>query len=213
VIAGNAVLADWASDHNRDVRIIPSCVSPSDYQQPSSHELHDPPRLGWIGLESELLAPITEALLELNRRTAARLVLIGSTVERLGPLEPLIDRVTWSERAEKLALAEVDVGLMPLPDDPYNRGKCGYKLLQYSAASIPFVASPVGVNREILDRTGMPAACTPPEWHDAIAELFSKPADERRRLGLHARAVVERHYSYHAWLPQWEEAVGLCGVE
>ena len=188
VIAGNAGLADWASAHNRDVRIIPSCVSPSDYRQPSDHELHDPPRLGWIGQEinEPFLGLLAEALVELNRRTAARLVLIGSTARRLGPLERLIDRVPWSKGTEKVSLSAVDVGLMPLPDDPYSRGKCGYKLLQYSAATVPFVASPVGVNSEILARTGMPAVSSPAEWLDAITELLAKPAAERQRLGHHA---------------------------
>jgi hypothetical protein len=211
VIAGNAVLAEWASAHNSDVRIIPSCVAPSTYRQRTHYELHDPPRLGWIGSTDNepLLGLIAEALFEINRRTGARLTLIGTTEPTLGPLEGIIDRVPWSERIQEVGLADIDVGLMPVPDTPYNRGKCGYKLLQYAAAGILLAGSPVGVNSEILARIGMPAPTSLAEWVDAILSLLSMPAAERQRLGSQARKVAELHYSYDAWLPDWEEAVGL----
>jgi hypothetical protein len=211
VIAGNAVLAEWASAHNSDVRIIPSCVAPSTYRQRAHYELNDPPRLGWIGSADNepLLGLIAEALFEINRRTGARLTLIGTTEPTLGSLEGIIDRVPWSERTQGDGLADIDVGLMPVPDTLYNRGKCGYKLLQYAAAGILLAGSPVGVNSEILARTGMPAPTSLAEWVDAILSLLNKPAVERQRLGRQARNVVELHYSYDAWLPDWEEAVGL----
>jgi len=211
VIAGNPLLADWAARHNRDVVVIPSCVDPAAYLHKRDYRVGDPPRLGWIGSADnetylELVAP---ALREVHRRTGARLTLIGTTRPTLGELEALIDRVAWSEDTQRVALAELDVGIAPVPDQPYTRGKCGYKLLQYAAAGTPVVASPVGVNRRILADLGMPAADGVDEWVDALLELLSCSADERAARGRRSREVARAHYSYDAWLPAWTQAVGL----
>ena len=105
-----------------------------------------------------VLLTIARDLLELNRRCGARLTLIGTTCPSLGALERIIDRYAWSEQVQHDALATADVGLMPLHDDPYSRGKCGYKLLQYAAAGLPAVASPVGTNASILAALQLPGA-------------------------------------------------------
>jgi glycosyltransferase involved in cell wall biosynthesis len=212
VIAGNPVLADWAAQHNRDVIVLPSCVSPGSYRQKTDYELSDPPRLGWIGsldndVYLELVAP---ALREIHRRTGARVTLIGTTRPTLGDLESILDRVPWSEAAQHARLAELDVGIAPVPDEPYERGKCGYKLLQYAAAGTPVVASPIGVNRQLLAQLGMPAAEDVGEWVDAILDLLTRPAEARAALGGRAREVIRAHYSYDAWLPRWKEAVGIA---
>jgi glycosyltransferase involved in cell wall biosynthesis len=211
VIAGNPILADWASHHNGNVIVIPSCVSPDSYRQKTNFAVDNPPRLGWIGSANNeahlrLVAP---ALLEIHRRTGARLTLLGTTRRRLDDLESLIDRVAWSEATQHELLAEFDVGIFPLPDDPYSRGKCGYKLLQYSAAGVPAVASPIGVNERLLAELGMPAARGTGEWVDAILDLLTRSADMRAALGRRAREVTQERYSYDAWLPQWTQAVGL----
>jgi glycosyltransferase involved in cell wall biosynthesis len=212
VVAGSPVLADWASDHNENVVLIPSCVAPESYRAKTRYELSDPPRLGWIGSAGnepylELVGP---ALLELHRRTGARLRLIGTTRRSLGELEAMIDRVAWSPAVQHDELAELDLGIAPLPDQPYTSGKCGYKLLQYAAAGTPLVASPVGVNGQILAQLGMPAAREDGEWVDAILELIGRSAEARASLGRSAREVVQSHYSYDAWLPAWKQAVGIA---
>jgi glycosyltransferase involved in cell wall biosynthesis len=96
-----------------------------------------------------------------------------------------------------------------LADDPHTRGKCGYKLLQYAAAGTPAVGSPIGVNREILSRLGLPAAGDNGEWVEAILDLLDKSAPARATLGRRAREMTQLHYSYDAWLPRWKEAVGI----
>jgi glycosyltransferase involved in cell wall biosynthesis len=211
VIAGNPVLGEWASQHNEDVRVIPSCVSPAAYQQKTDYRLRDPPRLGWIGSAHneryiELVAP---ALREVHRRTGARLTLVSTTQQGLGDLESFIDRVRWSEAAQHTSLAQFDVGIAPLGDDPHTWGKCGYKLLQYAAAGTPVVGSPIGANREIIARLGMPAPQAG-EWVDAILDLLHRSAEARAALGRQARAVAQREFSYDAWLPQWKDAVGIA---
>jgi len=211
VIAGNEVLADWASDYNDDVVIVPSCVAPDAYRQKTSYEIGERPRLGWIGSagnEAYLLL-VAEALREVHRRTGARLTLVGTTTPTLGDLESLIDRIPWSEAAQHIELASFDVGIAPVPDQAYERGKCGYKLLQYAAAGTPFVASPVGVNRRILAQHEMPAPENETEWAEAILELLGRPSSVRASLGRHAQEVTRRDYSYDAWLSRWREAVGL----
>lgn len=214
VIAGNATLADWASEHNDDVVVIPSCVAVEAYVRKAGYELTVPPRLGWIGSPSEekQLALIERPLHELHRRTGARLVLIGGIQRRLGTLEALIDRVPWSEQAQRTWLARLDVGLMPMVDQPYERGKCGYKLLQYGAAGLPALASPVGVNATIQQETQMPAPRTPDEWIDALTDLLAATPQQRAAMGQRAREVAERSYSYRGWRDRWLAAVGLGGV-
>ena len=212
VIAGNDVLAGWAAKYNRDVVVIPSCVDPAAYRTKVDYELHDPPRLGWIGSadnETYLLL-IASALWEVHRRTGARLTLVGTARPTLGELESIIDRIPWSEASQHVGLAEIDLGIAPLPDEPYEQGKCGYKLLQYAAAATPAVGSPIGVSSEILSRLELPAPAYVDDWVDAIISLLTMSSEAREQLGRHAREVVRLHYSYDAWLKRWRQAVGLA---
>jgi glycosyltransferase involved in cell wall biosynthesis len=211
VIAASPVLADWASQHHSDVVVIPSCVAPDRYREKDEYAVSDPPRLGWIGSADNeaYLRLVGPALHEVHRRTGARLTLIGASNPSLGDLERLVDRVAWSEAVQHARLAELDVGIMPLPDEPYARGKAAYKLLQYAAAGIPAVGSPVGANEQILSQLRMQAPVDWSDWVDAILSLLVLPVSARAVLGHHARSVAQEHYSYQAWLPRWEEAVGI----
>jgi glycosyltransferase involved in cell wall biosynthesis len=148
-----------------------------------------------------------------HRRTGARLTLIGTTRPTLGVLERIIDRVAWSEAVQRELLAGMDVGIAPVPDEPYTRGKCGYKLLQYGAASTPVVASPIGVNRQILAQFGAPAPADTREWADALVDLLERPASARAELGRRAHEVTQREYSFDAWLATWAKSVGLSEAE
>lgn len=211
VIAASPALAEWAAQHNHDVVLIPSCVAPEDYEPKVDYCISDPPRLGWIGSpDNECYLQIIEpALRVLHERHGARLTLIGTTEQGLGDIEEYIDRVPWSQDAQKATLASLDVGLMPLPDEPYTRGKAGYKLLQYAAAGVPAVGTPIGVNRTILDQLGMPAPSTSDEWVDAIDGLIACSNSEREARGAHCRQVATELYSFDAWKPRWMKAVGI----
>jgi glycosyltransferase involved in cell wall biosynthesis len=212
VIAGNPGLAEWASRHNSDVIVIPSCVSPASYRQKSDYRVSEPPRLGWIGSpqNEKFLLLVAPALREVHRRTGARLTLISTMRPTLGDLETFIDRVPWSEATQHAGVADFDLALAPMGDNPHTRGKCGYKVLQYGAAGTPAVASPVGVNREILSRLSLPAAEDDGEWVDAILDLLTQSAAARATMGRRARHATQGHYSYDAWLPRWKQAVGIA---
>jgi glycosyltransferase involved in cell wall biosynthesis len=108
--------------------------------------------------------------------------------------EVRVERVPWSEAAEVPALASADVGIMPLSDDDWSRGKCAFKLLQYMAASLPSVASPVGANRDVVleDRTGCLAG-GPQEWTARLREILTSPA-RAAAMGRAARESVRRRF-------------------
>jgi glycosyltransferase involved in cell wall biosynthesis len=209
VIAGNETLAEFASMWTRHVTVVPSCVAPERYRLKTSYELSDPPIIGWLGslTAEQFLTDIEPALLHVNKTTGARLALIGSEKRQLGLLESMIDRSPWSEAAAQERPASWDIGIMPLPGGLYERGKCGYKLIQYAAAGLPAVASPVGANRRIIASCAASAAVTIADWVDALKELLETSSEVRRGRGRLARTAVEEGYSFNVWEPTWRQAL------
>jgi glycosyltransferase involved in cell wall biosynthesis len=209
VIVGNDVLADWAADHNRDVRIVPTCVEPGDYAVRHHWEIDArPPVLGWIGSPATegYLVDLAPALAEVHRRTGARLALVSGPGPVAPALAPFTDRAVWTPDSDR-SIAGWDVGLMPLRDGVYERAKCGYKLLQYAASGVPAVGSPVGVNRELLATMDGLAPTTRDEWVDALTTILGEPAWRRFERATSGLAVAQR-YSYQAWESAWFDAVG-----
>jgi glycosyltransferase involved in cell wall biosynthesis len=209
VIAGNRILAEWAATLNDDIVVIPSCVDVDDYEPKVDFALSDPPLLGWVGSASSVgyLRRVSRALLEIHRRTGARLQVLGPGSGSLGPLDEMTDHVQWSPQAQSALLRTFDVGLMPLPRDSGATGKCGYKLLQYCAAGLPAVATAIGVNQEILAATGLPTPVTEAEWMEAILEVLSLSTESRRTIGSKARGIADSEYSFSRWRSAWEQAV------
>lgn len=208
LVVGNEVLAEWGAHRCPDVRIVPTCVEPSEYRVRGSWEIGVQPVIGWIGSPAtELyLLDVAPALAEACRRTGARLQMISGDGLIPGPLAPFTTKLRWSPAATTL-IADWDVGIMPLHDGVYERAKCGYKLLQYAASGVPAVGSPVGASSAILDAMDGLAPHGGDEWVDALCEVLAEPAErraERARRGL----VVADRYSYDAWQEQWLDAVG-----
>lgn len=208
VIAGNSVLADWASHHCADVRVIPTCIEPSDYTVRTDWEIGGSPRLGWIGSPAteHYLVDIALQLGEVHRRTGARLEMVSGPGEIPAELAPFSERTAWSIESTR-HIAAWDIGLMPLRDGVYERAKCGYKLLQYAASGVPAVASPVGVNRELLASMDGLAAESETEWVDALCSLIEESAT-RRAARAAAGLVVSTSYSYDQWHDEFIDAVG-----
>ncbi|MGY2002856.1 glycosyltransferase [Blastococcus sp. SYSU DS1024] len=211
VIAGNSYLADAAAEHNADVTIIPSCVDPAAYPQKRDYAVGPVPRIIWVGSPSteRYLESVAPALLEVHRLTGARLTVVSAGDRPLGDLAPMTDRVQWDGPRTDALLAEADCGIMPLPDTPFTRGKCAYKLLQYGAAGLPAVASPVGVNATVVRELDGYGAVGVDDWVDALVALLEEPETARRARGLAARRAVEERYSYAAWRPAFLRALRL----
>ncbi len=201
VTAGNAYLADYARAHGaREVALVPTVLDPTRY--PVAPTRVTPPfRVGWIGTpkNTQYLDLVVPALNALGQERAVELVTIGSR-----PVPGLaVPQVAheWSEAEEAALLGTIDVGVMPLIDSPYERGKCGYKLIQYMAAGRPVVASPVGVNSDMVTPEVGRLAATSNEWLAALRSLADDP-DGRARAGAAARRLVEERYSVDAVAPE-----------
>lgn len=211
VIAGSDTLAEWAGQFAREVVMIPSCVEPRRYVLKEDYAVHDPPRLVWIGSFSgeKYLGSITRELIEVNRRTGARLTIIGSASGNLGELEAIADRIRWREGEAERRLSSFDLGIAPLHDDAFSRGKCAYKLLQYGASGLPFVASPVGANERVATSLGGSVAVSQRDWTECIVEMLSHPEGRRHAAGCRGRQVIESCYSFDAWERCWLAALEL----
>jgi glycosyltransferase involved in cell wall biosynthesis len=203
VMAGNRILADAAREHASRVEVVPSCVDPWQ-QQTAVHRDTETLTLGWIGspTTSAYLQPVLEVLSSMyERHRPIRLRLMGASGRWVAPW---IDHVPWSVDAERRMLTEIDVGLMPLPDDPWARGKCGYKLLRYFCAGLPTISSPVGIAADMLaDGRGLRAE-THVQWERAIEELMGD-VDVRKEMGERARNFVVHEYSFDVWAPRVAE--------
>jgi glycosyltransferase involved in cell wall biosynthesis len=200
VIAGNSFLAGEARGYARRVEVVPSCVDPGG-QDLRTHGPADVVTVGWIGSHttSAYLQPVLPVFAHLNKdRVRAKLVLIGADPRLRASW---IEHRPWSLARETTDLAGFDIGIMPLPDTDWARGKCGYKVLQYFSAGVPAVASPVGVTSELIGRDRGILAASPEEWRAALERLIDDVA-ERRERGAAGRAFVEREYSYQRWAPE-----------
>ncbi|HYG25777.1 MAG TPA: glycosyltransferase family 4 protein, partial [Caulobacteraceae bacterium] len=165
---------------------------------PVKHPMPGRVTVGWIGspATAHYLAPLEPVLSELAEETGLRAVAIGATVGSLFEVVP------WSEDGEVEALADLDIGVMPLADSPWERGKCGYKLIQYMAMGLPVVASPVGVNTTIVrhGENGFLAA-NDDEWRTHLRALASDP-QLRETMGRAGRRMVEETYSLQVQGPR-----------
>lgn len=209
VIAGSEVLAEWAQKHNPNVELIPTCVDPGLYRLKSDYAVGENPRLVWLGSPSTeaYLQLVENPLLEVNRATGARLTVISAGSRSLGALDTMVDRVTWTPGVES-RLSEYDVAIAPLGGGPWERGKCAYKVLQYGAAGLPSVLSPVGANAVAAKTLGLLTATESSTWAESIMDLLQSSAEEREAVGKTARSGVRDHYSFSRWEPEWLAAVG-----
>lgn len=115
---------------------------------------------------------------------------------------PICTPLPWREESEIQNIQRFDVGIMPLLDEPFERGKCGYKLIQYMACGLPVIASPVGVNGQIVEHgvTGF-LVKSQDEWLQALAFLRDNPG-RRREMGQAGRKKMEAEYSLQATAPK-----------
>lgn len=207
VTAGNDYLADRAVKAGaRWVEIVPTVVDVDQYRVKAVAGEAGASRIGWIGSPStwaEYMVPMMPMLGEIAGMTGARIMAVGAGRE--AGVHPLLEKRPWSEETEVADILDMDLGLMPLMDTPWARGKCGYKLIQYMACGLPVIASPVGVNRDIVQHgvNGFLAG-NEAEWRAALLQLLSDP-HLRMRMGQAGRAMVETRYSLQVWGPRVAE--------
>ncbi len=205
VIAGNGYLAARARDAGaRHVEILPTVVDLGKFPSKPEHH-HETFTVGWIG------SPSTEHYLSLAREPLAifcddgkaRVVAIGARNPDMAGVP--FEIKPWSEKDEAELMSKFDAGIMPLTDSPWERGKCGHKLVKYMASALPVVASPVGVNMDIV-RHGVNGflASSSEEWVRSLSLLRDNPS-LARMMGKEGRKIVEQHFCTAVTAPVLEE--------
>jgi glycosyltransferase involved in cell wall biosynthesis len=204
VVAGNDYLAERARRAGAaSVEVLPTVVDLERYAPPvrPGVDAAKPVVIGWIGSPATVgyLQALAEPLARVAAGRAIELHVIGASAALPGVA---VVQVPWSEAGEVQAIGGCDIGIMPLLDSPWERGKCGYKLIQYMACGLPVVASPVGANMHIVE-PGVSGflADGPAQWEAALVQLADDVA-LRRRLGRAGRAAVEAHYSLQVAAPR-----------
>jgi glycosyltransferase involved in cell wall biosynthesis len=232
VFAGSRYLAQRAKRAGAlQVIILPTVIDPKKYTlsrypittsavHSSDNSVQDGrqaseslPSIGWIGSPSTLkyLRLVTGALSSLYHKRPFRFVLInGGSVQYRQYLdlpEEAITHYVWSEQDEVSQIHQIDIGIMPLPDDPWERGKCAYKLIQYMACGLPVVASPVGMNTEVVSPgdNGY-LASNEQEWVEYLGRLL---ADEEAResMGRKGRGLVEKQFTLERSFERMQDVV------
>ena len=195
VMVGNPYLADYARQVNDRVTVIPTTIDTEKYQVPPPKNSSGPPVIGWTGSYSTVqhLDTLRGALKKLAERESFQLRVIGTPAYDCPPVD--VEAMRWRSDTELQDLAAIDIGVMPLPDDSWSKGKCGLKALQFMALGIPTVCSPVGVNTDIIqdDQNGFLAG-TEDEWVEKLTRLL-RSQELRQRLGQAGRETVEQKYS------------------
>ena len=205
VIAGNEYLASKALPHNPDTTVIPTTVDTDIHIPMHSLRGGGAVTIGWSGSIStgkhfELILPVLMRLKEeFGERLHFKIMGTHTTYPELRGLET----VPWTEQTEVPVLNSFDIGVMPLPDDEWSRGKCGLKALTYMACEVPVVATPLGVNTSIITHgeNGMLAA-TAEQWYNCLLQLVNDGA-MRNRMGRLGRKTVEEKYSVKANFPAY----------
>jgi glycosyltransferase involved in cell wall biosynthesis len=195
-VAGNRYLKSEAFPYNPHVEVIPTSIDLARYTVKESSELSGPLTIGWLGSSSTLkyLAICMPALKNLYREYPH--LQLKMVCDRFldGFSVPVVKK-NWSPEEEEADLKSFDIGVMPLADDPWSKGKCGLKILQYYGVGVPVVCTPVGVNREIVqDGVNGFWAENEKEWEDRLGRLI-RNGNLRREMGLKGRQAVEQGYS------------------
>jgi glycosyltransferase involved in cell wall biosynthesis len=206
VIAGNAYLAAYARRFNQAVTVIPTCVDTTRFVPSpdafSGNGARREPVVGWIG--SPTTAPYVRGLGNVLQRVRQRhpfVLRVSGAGERLDIPGVATEQPPWALDREVELFNTCDVGVYPLADDQWSRGKCGFKAIEFMACGVPVVAAALGVNTEIIeDGVNGFLAASEDEWVEKLGRLLANPA-LRRRFGEAGRRTIEARYSLHVHAP------------
>jgi glycosyltransferase involved in cell wall biosynthesis len=210
VICGNNFLAERFSNWNTHTIVIPTPVDIHRFK-PLCRGTTKRTVIGWIGSSSNFkylyhIEGVLEEIVVKFPNVYIR-VIADRKPKFKGRLGDKLEWIPWSPETEVSALQDISVGIMPLQNGEWERGKCSYKMLQYMACGIPVVVSPVGMNKEVLSlgNFGL-SATTQQEWKDALIKLLEMDPLEREKLGSTGRLIVEEHFSIEVIAPRFAEA-------
>jgi glycosyltransferase involved in cell wall biosynthesis len=203
-VVGNSILAEFARRHAPRVIEIPTTVEP--VQQPPATR-PEPPVVVWHGLLDNLphLELAREALRVLAQELEFRLRIIASATWRDAPMP--VEFIPWSRESARVGLLTASVGLAPLTDDTWTRGKCAFRSIQYGGHWLPTVASPVGITDRVVlhGKTGYLARSSR-EWEDALRALLTNP-DLAAQMGDAALRHIGEHYSNDLAVKRWRALI------
>ena len=213
IFAGNQYLSNYASQFNKNVTIIPTSIDLNDYQQ-VPYKNPDVICIGWSGSITtirhfEMAVPFLKVI-KAKYGDKIKIKVIGDDSYRNDELS--IEGIPWRRETELAELSEIDIGIMPLPNDEWAKGKCGLKGLQYMALGIATIMSPVGVNSEIIQdgKNGM-LATEVLEWVEKISALIDNDI-LREQCALNGRKTVEEKYSVDAVKADYFKHFTFSGV-
>jgi hypothetical protein len=209
VVVGNNYLAQYARQFTHKVCIIPSVVDLSRYPSRPAKSTSENVLITWIGIPAtaEFLKPLLPVFRKLQQKyPQLRFRFIGAGPQ-FTPDGLAAEFLPWSEDTETSLLVQGDIGIMPLADTQFTRGKCGLKLIQYMAAHLPVVASPVGANCEIVadGKNGL-LANRDDEWFAKLSVLIDD-RELRTKFGATGRKQVEQDYSLEFGFAKWTEVL------
>ncbi len=203
VTAGNQYLAERAHKAGaKKVQIIPTVVD-ADRYQPKQKADAAVLTVGWIGSPqtSRYLKPLLPMFESLKQELPVRFVAVGANSKDFEGTP--VEVWPWTEESEVESVQQFDIGVMPLVDSPWERGKCGYKLIQYLACGVPVVASPVGVNCEIVkEGENGRLADSVEQWHQALGAMLKAGQPRLAKMGNAGRKQVVDWFSLQAQAPR-----------
>lgn len=205
VIAGNRSLSDFAMSYNHSVSIIPTPID-TDIYFPVDKETDDKVVIGWMGSLTtvDFLNMIRDVFISLSKQYRyIRFKIVGGEFS-INALPNILNKA-WSLKEEIEDLKTFDIGIMPMSDNDWTRGKCGFKAILYMSMGIPCVCSPVGVNKEIIkDGVNGFLADTEQKWVEKLSSLIEDSL-LRHKIGMAGRKVVEERYSLAVNAPKFLE--------
>lgn len=203
VIAGNQFLKSEVLPFNSKVVVLPTSIDLSQYTLKKDYDHLRPITIGWFGSKSSLgflrnLIPSLENTFKKHSNIQLKVVCSEFPDSQTIP----IIKKKWSLTEEVEDIQSFDIGVMPLSDNLWSKGKCGLKILQYNSVGIPAVCTPVGINRELIqDGVNGFWAQNEVQWEDRLSELIDEK-ERRKQMGLEGRKIVEKYYSLEVTAPR-----------
>ncbi|MGY0197644.1 glycosyltransferase family 4 protein [Leptothrix sp. BB-4] len=216
IVAGNSFIAEYFSRFNKTVSIIPTAVDTKRFHPIPTERTASTGIIGWSGtsggykfFSDEMLAEIANVL---KRNAGWKLQVISNSPPPFSSLPSnQLEYIPWSPENEATLTSKFDIGLMPIFNDDWSRGKCSYKMLLYMSCGIPVVASDIGMNAELLREGSIGfGAIKPKDWSRSIEDLIYDP-EERIRLGAIGRELVGRNYSIEVAARKWDSVLSSIG--